>query len=231
MLSNLTVICTRAKSGYLLQVLARPLQGKSIILGSLAQDVRCCCTTHIPRIVCAEHWIRELSHFETFAVFTSAVLCTTTILAYSLIKNSSISTMDDNWEEQIKAFSAAKLRKTKTKITTPGGRKLVETRNDYGRVITDRAGDDGVGFIGDVKEDVQVGEILPGLLLGSQYLAHDYELLKKHKVTHLLGLGVIDTNIFSEIIYKGINILDMPSTDITSTQPFARASSMNENAS
>lgn len=45
--------------------------------------------------------------------------------------------MDEGWEQQIKRFSVDKLRKVETKVTTPGGRKLVEKRNEYGRVTTE----------------------------------------------------------------------------------------------
>ena len=76
---------------------------------------------------------------------------------------------------QLKNFSQRKLKKVETKVVTGTGEQLVEKRGAKGlQVLTG----DGSGSAADPdqparKLDLQVGLILPGLLIGSQDVAED----------------------------------------------------------
>uniref|UniRef100_A0A4D5R988 protein-serine/threonine phosphatase n=1 Tax=Scolopendra viridis TaxID=118503 RepID=A0A4D5R988_SCOVI len=116
---------------------------------------------------------------------------------------------------EIRNFSSGKLRKVQTKVLTSDGRQLIETRDKHGRIISKETGKIAPGFVADVKPDLQVGEILPGLLLGSQDVAQDLPLLQKHKVSHILNLASGVENAFGDtFIYKKLNVLDLPETNI-----------------
>lgn len=55
---------------------------------------------------------------------------------------------------------------------------------------------------------------------GSQDAAHDLELLRKHKVTHILNVAYgVENSFLSEFTYKTISILDVPETNILSYFP------------
>lgn len=69
----------------------------------------------------------------------------------------------------LKTFDKSSLKKTATKITTETGDQFVEFKNDQGlterRKVTENG--DFRGFVVDLLADIQVGEILPGLILGT----------------------------------------------------------------
>jgi hypothetical protein len=46
------------------------------------------------------------------------------------------------------------------------GDQIIEKRDSYGRVATERIPEQTYGFVVSVVEDLQVGEILQGLILG-----------------------------------------------------------------
>lgn len=124
--------------------------------------------------------------------------------------------------QEIKAFSRDNLRKQCTRVTTLTGKKLIETWEDatVHVVETEPSGGGGCGYVQDLTLDLQVGVIKPWLLLGSQDAAHDLELLRKHKVTHILNVAYGVENAFlSEFTYKTISILDVPETNILSYFP------------
>jgi hypothetical protein len=50
--------------------------------------------------------------------------------------------------------------------TTTTGDQIIEKRDSYGRVTTERIPGQTYGFVASVVEDLQVGEILEGLILG-----------------------------------------------------------------
>lgn len=124
--------------------------------------------------------------------------------------------------QEIKAFSRDNLRKQCTRVTTLTGKKFIETWKDatVHVVETETSGGGGCGYVQDLTLDLQVGVIKPWLLLGSQDAAHDLELLRQHKVTHILNVAYGVENVFlSEFTYKTISILDVPETNILSYFP------------
>ena len=68
--------------------------------------------------------------------------------------------------KDIKGFSKKQLNTVATEISTVDGRRLKETRDDYGRSHLECIDDGGLGFVGDLKPDLQVGEIMEGMILG-----------------------------------------------------------------
>ncbi|KAG3274831.1 dual specificity protein phosphatase 19 [Ictidomys tridecemlineatus] len=125
--------------------------------------------------------------------------------------------------QEIKAFSRNNLRKQCTRVTTLTGKKIIETWKDARiHVVEEVQPSEGVGcgYVQDLSLDLQVGVIKPWLLLGSQDAAHDLDVLKKHKVTHILNVAYgVENAFFSEFTYKSISILDLPETNILSYFP------------
>ncbi|KAL1786780.1 dual specificity protein phosphatase 19 [Sigmodon hispidus] len=138
-----------------------------------------------------------------------------------------------------------RLQKQCTRVTTLTGKKIIETWTDatVHVVEAEPSGGVGCGYVQDLSLDLQVGVIKPWLLLGSQDVAHDLELLRKHKiqwnrnhlshttlkssffflffkVTHILNVAYGVENAFlGEFTYKTISILDVPETNILSYFP------------
>lgn len=77
--------------------------------------------------------------------------------------------MNQSLSSVLQNFDRSKLKKTDTTVITVDGRKIVETRDECGRSIVKSVSEGELGFVGDVKEDLQVGEILPGLIMGMFY--------------------------------------------------------------
>ncbi|KAM8933787.1 dual specificity protein phosphatase 19 [Pelodytes ibericus] len=125
--------------------------------------------------------------------------------------------------EEIKGFSKNKLRKQCTRVTTLSGRRILETWKDsLVHTVDDPDQTDGAGcgYVQDLSMDLQVAVIKPWLLLGSQDVAQDLEVMKKYKVTHILNVAYGVENVFpDEFTYKKISILDLPETDIASFFP------------
>lgn len=124
--------------------------------------------------------------------------------------------------QEIQAFSRNNLRKQCTRVTTLTGKKLIETWKDATVEVVEAepGGGAGCGYVQDLSLDLQVGVIKPWLLLGSQDAAHDLELLRKYKVTHILNVAYGVENAFlTEFTYKTISILDVPETNILSYFP------------
>ena len=67
---------------------------------------------------------------------------------------------------QLKGFDKSNLHKTDTVVKTADGRSLVESKNDEGRTVVTQTSSGDYGFVPSVVEDLQVGEILPGLIMG-----------------------------------------------------------------
>ncbi|XP_043099454.1 dual specificity protein phosphatase 19b [Puntigrus tetrazona] len=121
--------------------------------------------------------------------------------------------------QEIQGFSAARLRKQTTRVTTVTGEVLTETRRG-GRFHAEREGAAACGFVRDSSLDLRVGVIRPFLLLSSQDAAHDIDTLKKLKVTHVLNVAYGVENAFPDLFtYKTVTVLDLPETDITSYFP------------
>ncbi|KAM9803629.1 dual specificity protein phosphatase 19-like [Neosynchiropus ocellatus] len=121
--------------------------------------------------------------------------------------------------QEIEGFARGRLKKQSTRVTTVTGRKLLESRGDGGagavhvRVLEEG---DGCGFVEDASLDLAVGVVRPFLLLASQDAAHDADALQKYKVSHILNVAYGVTNLFpDQFVYKSLEILDLPETDIT----------------
>ncbi|XP_029790150.1 dual specificity protein phosphatase 19 [Suricata suricatta] len=125
--------------------------------------------------------------------------------------------------QEIKAFSRNNLRKQCTRVTTLTGKKIIETWKDARIHVVEEvepSSGGSCGYVQDLSLDLHVGVIKPWLLLGSQDAAHDLDILKKHKVTHILNVAYGVENAFlSDFVYKSISILDLPETNILSYFP------------
>ncbi|KAF0027764.1 dual specificity protein phosphatase 19-like [Scophthalmus maximus] len=124
--------------------------------------------------------------------------------------------------QEIQGFSKNRLKKQCTRVTTVTGRKLLERRSDGGEgeqveLVEELEEGSGCGFVEDKSLDLQVGVVRPFLLLGSQDAAHDADTLQTHKVSHVLNVAYGVSNLFpDQLVYKTLQILDVPDTDITS---------------
>ncbi|KAM5151591.1 dual specificity protein phosphatase 19 [Mantella aurantiaca] len=125
--------------------------------------------------------------------------------------------------DEIKGFSKNRLKKQCTRVTTLSGKRIIETWKDsLVHVVDDPDQHDGptCGYVQDLSMDLQVGVIKPWLLLGSQDVAQDLDVLKKFKVSHILNVAYGVDNVFpNEFTYKKLPILDLPETEITSYFP------------
>ncbi|XP_013880893.1 dual specificity protein phosphatase 19 [Austrofundulus limnaeus] len=121
--------------------------------------------------------------------------------------------------QEIQGFSKNHLKKQSTRVTTVTGRKLLETRSDEGHVeqVQELEEEPGCGFVEDKSLDLQVGAVRPFLLLASQDAAHDIDTLQRCKVSHVLNVAYGVSNLFpDQLVYKTLQILDLPDTEITS---------------
>lgn len=104
------------------------------------------------------------------------------------------------------------LKVTETVVKTPEGDVFVEKRNERGEVRVEKVGSSH-GYVVDLKPDLQVASVIPGLYMGSQDVAQDKDLLRKHKITHIISVGVQVCQC-SEVIYSFIEALDLPEFDM-----------------
>ncbi|XP_078703585.1 dual specificity protein phosphatase 19-like [Branchiostoma floridae x Branchiostoma belcheri] len=119
--------------------------------------------------------------------------------------------------DQLTKFSKTSLRRTETHVRTVDGREYVESRDDQGWSNLTPVGAKDYGWIGDVKPDLQVAKIRPGLFLGSQDVTVCPELLRSNNITHVLNVAAgVETETFPDAFtYKHVPILDLPETNIT----------------
>ena len=70
---------------------------------------------------------------------------------------------------EIKQFSRDNLRKTVTMVTRLDGVQCVETRDEFGNMYSRELNSTppSNGYVLDFKPDLQIGQILPDLLLGT----------------------------------------------------------------
>ncbi|XP_073337454.1 dual specificity protein phosphatase 19-like [Pagrus major] len=125
--------------------------------------------------------------------------------------------------QEIQGFSKNRLKKQCTRVTTVTGRKLLERRSDGAageeqvEQVEELEGGSGCGFVEDESLDLQVGAVRPFLLLASQDAAHDIDTLQRYKVSHVLNVAYGVSNLLpDQLVYKTLQILDLPETDITS---------------
>ena len=89
---------------------------------------------------------------------------------------------------QLKGFDKSSLHKTDTVVRTADGRSLVESKNDEGRTVVTQTSSGDYGFVPSVVEDLQVGEILPGLIMGlCTFLSFLSSLEPRSAQSELLG--------------------------------------------
>lgn len=127
----------------------------------------------------------------------------------------------DSLAQEIHGFAKDRLKKQSTRVTTVTGKKLLERRSDGGEGDVEQVEEleegNGCGFVEDNSLDLQVGVVRPFLLLGSQDAAHDIDTLQRHKVSHVLNVAYGVDNVFPDtMVYKTLQILDLPETEITS---------------
>jgi len=72
------------------------------------------------------------------------------------------------------------------------------------------------GYVIDTKPDFQVATVLPGLCMGSQDVAQDIELLRKHSVTHILSLGIKPIILDETLTHMYVHVLDLPEANLVS---------------
>ncbi|XP_068182910.1 dual specificity protein phosphatase 19-like [Antennarius striatus] len=121
--------------------------------------------------------------------------------------------------QEIQCFSKKRLKKQSTRVTTVTGKRLLERRSDEGEgeEQVELEEGSGCGFVEDNSLDLQIGVVRPFLLLASQDAAHDIDTLQKHKVSHVLNVAYGVSNLFpDQLVYKTLQILDLPETDIAS---------------
>lgn len=113
----------------------------------------------------------------------------------------------------IQNFQRDHLRKTTTLITREDGKVLTEKQ--IGDKYSSEVCGTTRGYVLDTKPDLQVAVILSGLILASQDVAQDLNILKSNKITHILNLAYGQPNHFpNHFIYKKINIRDDPEENI-----------------
>ncbi|XP_053188417.1 dual specificity protein phosphatase 19-like [Scomber japonicus] len=122
--------------------------------------------------------------------------------------------------QEIQGFSKSNLKKQSTYVTTVMGKRMLERRSDEGdgeEQVEELVEGSGCGFVEDERLDLQVGVVRPFLLLASQDAAHDTDTLQRYKVSHVLNVAYGVANLFpDQLVYKTLQILDLPETDITS---------------
>lgn len=102
-------------------------------------------------------------------------------------------------------------------VITPDGREVVEIRNADGTTSTLRVGVRPYGYVGDLKPDLQMCEVCPGVILSSQDVAADKSLMQSNGITHVLNVATGVDNLFpDDFQYLSIAILDLPNENIRS---------------
>uniref|UniRef100_A0A915PKE6 Uncharacterized protein n=1 Tax=Setaria digitata TaxID=48799 RepID=A0A915PKE6_9BILA len=72
-----------------------------------------------------------------------------------------------------------------------------------------------LGYVLDLKPDLQMANVAKGVYLGSQDVAHDYDILKAHNITHVINCATGVKNIFlGAIKYLTFDVLDLPWTNL-----------------
>lgn len=120
----------------------------------------------------------------------------------------------------ITSFDVKSLRKVKTSVRTADGRHFVEVRDSKGepRMMSSPRFDGLMGFVPDLKPDLQVGEVIPRLHIGSQDAAADWNLLQSLAVTHVVNAAASTVPNFYEdrgLTYLALEMLDLPDFTLT----------------
>ena len=70
------------------------------------------------------------------------------------------------FSDGVKNFDLSSLKKTKTVVTNPDGTRFVEEKDGGGKLQSKLSSDTSYGFVVDETLDLQVGEVLDGLIIG-----------------------------------------------------------------
>lgn len=107
------------------------------------------------------------------------------------------------------------LHHTSTQVTTPDGRsRIEEIRADGSHIVTPLTAT-SFGFVVDTKPDLRYSRILNGVILGSQDVAQDLDILTNNKITHILNVATGIHNLFEGwFVYKTKEALDTPTCQI-----------------
>ncbi|KAK4313176.1 hypothetical protein Pmani_015460 [Petrolisthes manimaculis] len=115
-----------------------------------------------------------------------------------------------NLADQLKS-GKTKLRHTQTKVKNPDG---LTTTHELLSDGTTRVYDDatpGIGYVVDMNPDLTYCLVLPGVMLGSQHVAHDLDILTHNNVTHIINVATDVKNLFEDnFIYKTFEAYDKP---------------------
>ncbi|MFH4980019.1 hypothetical protein AB6A40_006728 [Gnathostoma spinigerum] len=77
-----------------------------------------------------------------------------------------------------------------------------------------------LGYIVDLEPDLQLAQITCNIFLGSQDVAHDFQILSSAGITHILNCAIGVRNIFEgKIRYMNCDMFDLPSFKITERFP------------
>uniref|UniRef100_A0A1I7SVT5 Dual specificity protein phosphatase 19 n=1 Tax=Bursaphelenchus xylophilus TaxID=6326 RepID=A0A1I7SVT5_BURXY len=77
-----------------------------------------------------------------------------------------------------------------------------------------------MGFVVDLKPDLQVAEAAANVFLGSQDVAADFQLLKRHGITAIVNAAAGVANLYPKNFdYLRVELLDLPETDILKELP------------
>lgn len=117
--------------------------------------------------------------------------------------------------DEVRSYRPSALKAVETRVTRIGGSHELEKKSSSGSFLSNLSGSGRQWFALDYRPDLQVGLILPGLLLGAQDVAQDLSRLRKLGVTHILNVATGVPNCFQgEITYKRLDIRDHPDSDI-----------------
>ncbi|CAN7996434.1 unnamed protein product [Ixodes hexagonus] len=119
-------------------------------------------------------------------------------------------------------FNKGSLKPVKTCVKTADGRSFVESKDGTGRLLVEACSsphERSLGFVPDLTPDLQMGEVLPGLFVGSQDAAADLPLLQSRGVTHVVnaaGSSVPEIHGRS-LSYLSLPLLDLPECVLSDT--------------
>ena len=103
------------------------------------------------------------------------------------------------------------LRHTQTQVTTPDGQSKVEELFSDGSCKVTSVPSSNPGFVVDTKPDLRYTFILNKVILGSQDVAHDLDILTNNKVNHILDVATGVINLFEGwFTYKTKEAFDTP---------------------
>ncbi|XP_053201695.1 LOW QUALITY PROTEIN: glutamic acid-rich protein-like [Panonychus citri] len=118
---------------------------------------------------------------------------------------------------EIQKFSQRALRKVETNVTTGLGEKVVEKRNAKGlKTLDNESNKSSKSNDTQSKLDLQVGLVIPGLMIGSQDVAHNKKVLEEYGITHIINAAEneVENRFEDDYNYYSMQIEDSSSTDL-----------------